>query len=238
MRRPNHQASAAGFTLIEAMASVALTATTMLALGWVVGQWLPNWQHGFVALQGADLLSLALDRLGEDLSAAEWVTPWGDAPGPLFDGEASSVIFVRSAIGPNARQHLEVVRIAGGSDDRGRAVTRTVASFYPTARGRPGLPFKFADPVALVRAPLQVTFAYAGPDRVWAQRWKDQERLPESIKITVRDPASRTLVASTAVRVKVTAGVLSANAGAPANTDAGQTGPAGAPANSAPASTQ
>lgn len=238
MRRPTHDTSAAGFTLIEAMASVALTATTVLALSWVVGQWIPNWRRGFVALQGADLLSLALDRMGEDLSAAEWVTPWGDAPGPFFEGEASSVIFVRSAIGPNARPHLEVVRIAEGSDDRGRAVTRTSASFAPTARGRPAAPFKFAGPVALIRAPLQAKFEYAGPDRVWSQRWRDQERLPEAIRISVQDPKSRTLVASTAVRVKVTAGVPAASPGGAAKTPADQAGPAGAAADSTPPSTQ
>ncbi len=207
MRRTTFCSRINGFSLIEAMAALALTATIIVALGAAAGQWLPNWRHGFVALQGADLLSLALDRIGEDLSAAEWVTPWGDAPGPLFEGEASSVVFVRSAIGPNARPHLEVVRIAEGSDDRGPALTRTAALFYPTARGRPGLPFKFADPVALIRAPLQVTFAYAGPDRVWAQRWRGQERLPEAIRISVQDPATRSLLAQTAVRVKVTAGV-------------------------------
>jgi general secretion pathway protein J len=215
------------------MASLALTATTVLALGWVVGQWLPNWRRGFVALQEADLISLALDRVGEDLSAAEWVTPWGEAPGPLFEGEASSVIFVRSAVGPNVRPHLEVVRIAEGSDDRGRAVTRTVARFVPAARGRPALPFTFANPVALFRAPLRVTFAYAGPDRVWAQRWRDQERLPEAVRITVQDPASRSLLAQTAMRVKVTAGASApqqpTTAGAPKQPTSDAAQPAAGP---------
>lgn len=206
MRRTTPGSETAGFSLIEAMAALVLTATIVAALGAVTGQWLPNWRRGFVALQRADLLGLALDRVAEDLSAAEWVTPWGDAPGPLFEGEASSVVFVRSAVGPNARPHLEVVRFAEGSDDRGLALTRTAARFAPTARGGPALPFTFADPVALVRAPLQVTFAYAGRDRVWTQSWRGQKRLPEAIRITVQDPGRRPLL-GTAVLVKVTSAV-------------------------------
>ena len=226
MSRPKPVALIAGFTLIEAMAAIALTATIVLALGWIVGEWLPNWHHGFVALQRADLISLDLERIAEDLSAAEYVTPWGDAPGPLFQGEASSVTFVRSAIGPNARPHLEVIHIAEASDDRGRVLTRTGARFAPAALGRPGRPFAYADPVALIRAPLRVSFAYAGPERIWAERWRDQERLPDVIRITVRDAAGRAVAASTAVRVRVTAGVQE---GPPTAASAQPTVPTGAP---------
>jgi general secretion pathway protein J len=142
---------------------------------------------------------------------------------------------VRSAIGPNERPHLEVIRFAEASDDRGRALTRTEARFAPVARGRPAQPFAYADPVALIRAPLQVSFAYAGPDRVWAQRWKDQERLPEAIRITVRDPASRTVVASTAERVRVTAAV-STGKGQPTNGSAEPTPPTSSPSPTTPQS--
>jgi len=194
-----------GFSLLEAVAAVALMATIILALSSVTGQWLPNWRRGFVDLQRVDLVGVGLERLLADLSVAEYVTPWGDAPGPLFDGDASSVVFVRSAIGPNAPPQLEVVRIAEGSDDRGPALIRTRARFAPVARGRPAQPFAFADPVALLRAPFSVSFAYAGPDHTWAERWKNEDRLPEAIKVTVMDSAGRAQAASTIVRLKITA---------------------------------
>jgi len=194
-----------GFSLVEAVAAVALMATIMLALSSITGQWLPNWRRGFVDLQEVDLVGLGLERLLADLSVAEYVTPWSDAPGPLFDGDASSVVFVRSAIGPNAHPHLEVVRIAEASDARGRALIRTRASFAPVARGRPAQPFAFADPVALLRAPFNVSFAYAGPDHTWADRWQGEDRLPEAIKVTIRDSKGRAQPASTIVRLKITA---------------------------------
>ena len=194
-----------GFSLLEAIAAVALTATILLALSSITGIWLPNWRRGFADLQQADLVGEGLERLLEDLSVAEYVTPWGDAPGPLFEGDPASIVFVRSAIGPNARPELEVVRIAAGSDDRGPALMRTRAPFAPSAQGGPEQPLAFGDPVALVRAPYRIAFAFAGAVQVWAQRWKKEERLPAAIRVTLVDASGKRQPMSTIVRLKHTA---------------------------------
>jgi len=237
MRRAKPEARVAGFSLIEAMAALALTATIVMALAAVTGQWLPNWRRGFVDLQRADLLGVGLERIVEDVSAAEYVTPRSDAPNPLFEGDSSTVIFVRSAIGPNSYPHLEVVRLGQTEDDRGLALTRTRAPFAPAAPGTSAQSFAFGDGVALVRAPFRVSFAYGGPDRVWVDSWKNKQRLPDAVRITVRDAGgNRVLGASTAVRVKVTApGVpkLEAQANA-ANAPAAATTSAPQPAGPAP----
>jgi general secretion pathway protein J len=127
----------------------------------------------------------------------------------LFEGDASSVIFVRSAIGPDAYPHLETVRLAEIKEDRGLAMVRTRARFAPTAprpAGTPAGPIAFGDPVTLIRAPFHISFAYAGPDRVWLPSWKGREQLPEAVRISVRDTiANRVLSASTVARVRVTA---------------------------------
>ena len=58
----------------------------------------------------------------------------------------------------------------------------------------------------LVRAPFRITFAYAGPDRRWIDAWRSVNRLPDAVRVTVRDAASeRVLAASTAVRLNVAA---------------------------------
>ena len=206
MKRANSDSLVAGFSLIEAMATLALTATIILALSSVAGQWLPNWRRGFVDLQRADLLGVGLERLVDDLSAAEYVTRSAGAPAPLFEGDASSVMFVRSAIGPDAYPHLEIVRLAEIKEDRGLAIVRTRARFAPTAAGAPPQPIAFGDPVTLIRAPFHISFAYAGPDRLWLSSWKGREQLPEAVRISVRDTiANRVLAASTVARVRVTA---------------------------------
>jgi general secretion pathway protein J len=209
MKRANSDSPVAGFSMIEALATLVLTATIILALSSVAGQWLPNWRRGFVDLQRADLLGVGLERLGDDLSAAEYVTPSSGAQAPLFDGDVSSVVFVRSAIGPDAYPHLEIVRLAEIKDDRGLAMVRTRARFAPTAPTAPGAPVQaiaFGDPVTLTRAPFHVSFAYAGPDRLWLPSWRGRKQLPEAVRISVRDTvANRLLSASTVARVRVTA---------------------------------
>jgi general secretion pathway protein J len=193
------------------MLAIALTAAIMLSLATVTSQWLPNWRRAFGNLQSADLLGLGLERIVADVSSAEYVTPNGATPQPLFQGEALSLIFVRSAIGPDSRPHLEVVRLAETIDDRSFAIVRTRAPFTPLPPGVAATNYAFADPVVLVRAPFRVSFAYSGPDGLWVNSWGPNDKLPDAVRVTVRDSANNVaLAASTAARLKVTASGLAA----------------------------
>ena len=203
MRRSRGNSYEAGFTLIEAMASVAVMAAIVATIATLSGQWLPHWRHGLVELQRADLLSLGIERIAADVAAAEYVTANGDTEEPLFDGTPSSITFVRPAIGPGSRARLEIVRIAEIEDGRGFAIVRARKPFAPSADIAPAA---FADPVVLVRAPFRVSFAYAGADRTWMGAWKGNKRLPDAVRLTVRDGANgRVLAASTAFALRVTA---------------------------------
>jgi general secretion pathway protein J len=211
LRFRSARASVAGFTLLEAMLAVALTAAIILAVATVTAQWLPNWRRGFDSLQRADLLSLGLERIVADVSSAEYVAPSGATNQPLFFGETLSLIFVRSAIGPDSMPHLEVVRLAETVDDRGFAIVRTRAPFTPLPRGAAAARYAFADPVVLVRAPFRISFAYSGPDGVWVNSWGPRDWLPDAVRITVRNwPSDQVLAASTVTRLKVTANGLAA----------------------------
>jgi general secretion pathway protein J len=134
------------------------------------------------------------------------VTQSGGAVALLFNGAASSVIFVRSAIGPNTYPHLEYVRLTEAKDDHGFSMVRTRAPFTPPSASGSVQPVVFKDPVVLVRAPFRISFSYAGgDDRVWLEEWQNQNLLPDAVRITVRDGRDRPMAASTAVRVRVTA---------------------------------
>jgi general secretion pathway protein J len=203
--RPRRDArNVAGFTLIEMLIATALMVAILSALATVTAQWLPNWNRGFARVQRTELASVGLERIVADLAAAEFILPFGKAKTPLFEGAELSVTFVRSALGPNTRPGLEIVRIAETADQRGLAMVRQSAPFWPLAPDGSGAPPRFGDPVVLVRAPYRVSLSYAGPDRVWRGTWGGVPTLPTAVRVLLRDAAtSQTLAVSTAATVHV-----------------------------------
>ena len=157
-----------GFTLIEALAALALTGLILSALASLTAQWLPNWNRGFDRIQSSELIGISMQRIAADLAAAEFVPASRASKKPLFEGTALSVTFVRTALGPNAGTGLDVVRL-GETTDQGRLVmVRSRAPFTPVAVGvSPSEHIHVADPVVLLRPPLRMSFAYAGPDRLF-----------------------------------------------------------------------
>ena len=62
----------------------------------------------------------------------------------------------------------------------------------------------FGDPVVLLRKPFRLSFAYAGPDRIWKTTWRGADKLPAMIRLTVRDAGTeRVLSVSTITPVHV-----------------------------------
>ncbi|HWM46432.1 MAG TPA: hypothetical protein VNR11_05900 [Xanthobacteraceae bacterium] len=196
--------STGGFTLFEALIAVALMGLILGVLATLTAQWLPNWHRGLAQVQRNEQVAVALDRLVADLSAAEYVS-LNRASQPSFDGGPLSVIFVRTAIGPNTRPGLEIVRIAETADGAGRTLVRTRAPFAPTEPGNVVLDrLPFRDPVVLLRAPLGVTFAYAGRDGIWLDAWRGSSELPRAVRFLVRDMVrERPLAVSTATAIHV-----------------------------------
>ena len=192
-------AGEAGFTLIEVLVATLLMTVILAALATVTAQWLPNWNRGMARVQRAERLALGLDRIVADLSVAEMVPINGDAKVPLFEGSELAVTFVRTAVGPNTRPGLEIIRLVEKADSKGLVLVRERASFSP----RPSdAQIRFADSVVLIPPPFRVTFSYAGPDQVWQPDWRGQMQLPDKIRIAVRNSATGQLLgASSAILV-------------------------------------
>ncbi|MGC2776749.1 MAG: type II secretion system protein [Bradyrhizobium sp.] len=193
--RPNNAQS--GFTLIEALVALALMGLLVSTLLAITSQWLPNWDRGLHRIQRSEAVSVALDRISADIAASEFIRPDGQAKSVLFDGSDASITLARTSLGPNGGRGLDMVRIAETGDGDGAALTRTRATFAPggaTARN-------FAEPVVLLRAPYRVTFAYAGADRVWKPSWRNAERLPAAVLVTVRDARGGSVLSMSRIAV-------------------------------------
>jgi general secretion pathway protein J len=180
-------ADQAGFTLIEVLVATLLMTVILAALATVTSQWLPNWNRGMAQVQRAERLAMGLERIAADLSVAEMVPINGDAKVPLFEGSELAVTFVRTAVGPNARPGLEIIRFIEKADDQGLALVRERVPFAPMPSDAQ---IRFADQVVLIRLPFRVTFSYAGPDQVWQPDWRGRMQLPDMIRIAVRDSAT------------------------------------------------
>jgi general secretion pathway protein J len=197
MKRPHREAES-GFTLLEALASVAVVGLVLMAIGAVAGEWLPHWRHGFAAAENADLIAQALDRMAADLAAAEYAHLDPETDTPLFRGAVDAVAFVRSSSGPGASPGLEVIRIGAVSTPKGVETQRAHTKFAPGAIGA------FRDGATLLRPPFRLALAYAGPDGHWLASWSGGKTLPRAVRLTVSG-ANGDTVASSAVSMKVTA---------------------------------
>lgn len=219
--------SNAGFTMFEALVALAVMGLVLGVIASVTGSWLPPWNRGLLQIQRNEQVTIALDRLAADVAAAEFVTPNRDRTAALFRGDESSIVFVRSALGPNNRAGLEIVRIAETTDRDGRVLVRHRAPFVLLPTGDPAVdPIPFRDPVVLLRAPLRITFAYAGPRGDWFVNWPAWAGLPTTVRFDVRD-AEGTVVLSTATRVRANTAAPqpeAANDARPADNQAAENG--------------
>ena len=197
------RAGEAGFTLIEVLMATLLMTVILAALATVTSQWLPNWNRGMARVQSSERLAMGLDRIVADLAVAKMMPINGDAKAPLFEGTELAVTFLRTAVGPNSRPGLEVVRLIEKADSQGLAMVRERARFAPMPSDGQ---IRFADQVVLIRSPLRVTFSYAGPDHVWQPDWRGQMELPDMVRVTVRDGTTgQVLAVSRAAMVHVNA---------------------------------
>jgi general secretion pathway protein J len=199
MRMPaDRRAKEGGFTLIESLVALALTGLVLSALANLTAQWLPNWNRGLDRIQRSEMIGITLQRIADDLAAAEYVPVGGSDTQPLFAGTEQSVTFVRTSIGPNAGLGLDVVRLSETTDREGLTTVRSRTPFRPLPPESVAGQLHFGEPVLLLRAPFRLSFAYAGEDQTWQSSWKGSDKLPAKIRVTVRDTNSTRAISTVA----------------------------------------
>ncbi|HVX78694.1 MAG TPA: prepilin-type N-terminal cleavage/methylation domain-containing protein [Bradyrhizobium sp.] len=199
------RAGEAGFTLIETIVALALMGLVLSALVTITAQWLPNWNRGLGRIQRSEAIGIAMQRIADDLAAAEYVPANRDTHKPLFEGSELSVTFVRTAFGPDAGPGLDIVRIGETTERHKFLAVRSRSRFAPLPSATSlSEQVQFGDPVVLLRSPYRLSFAYAAPDRIWKTTWHGADKLPAMVRLTVRDASSeRVLSVSTIAPIHV-----------------------------------
>lgn len=180
MRRTAHRR--AGFTLLEALVSLVLATMLFAGLALYTGTWSRQWQ-GLVARGGEeDTIAVVLDRMVEDLEAAQ--PAYDDSGGVRFEGGPEQVTFLRPALGYNARAGLDETTYSVGVIGRTRAIIRSRRDFGLPDAGR-------GEELPLIRGALSLSLSYAGPDGVLSPQWNDPRRLPAVVRVEISASAPR-----------------------------------------------
>ncbi len=113
------------------------------------------------------MIGIALQRIGADLAAAEYVPANRESRHPLFDGSELSVTFVRTSLGPNAGPGLDVVRLGETTDRQEFVTVRSRTRFTPLPPGFVAVgasAFRRSGRAAARAVPAVVCLCGPGPD--------------------------------------------------------------------------
>jgi general secretion pathway protein J len=166
-----------GFSLIEALAALAMSAMLFAAVAQFTGVWFTRWRDIVMTTGRQDQVLVVLDRITDDIEAAVPVFGPNGAPQLLFDGRADRLTFARHALGFNQRGGVDAVTYAMGDAGGRRALIRSRRT--ANAQGAAG------EDLPLLRSDVSVAFAYGARDGTELQAWSDPDRLPSFIRVTL-----------------------------------------------------
>lgn len=172
-----------GFTLIEALASLVLATMLFGGLALYTGTWLPHWQGIIVRGGLEDTVAVVLDRMVEDLEAAQPSYAKSEGTAVVdFAGHTSEVTFVRPALGYEPRAGLDRVTYLMGRDGTRQALIRARRDYVMDEDG---------EELPLLRGDLKLLFSYAGPDGDLGPEWASRNRMPSLVRIEISGNSPR-----------------------------------------------
>lgn len=208
MKRRN-RALRRGFTLLEALLALLLGSILFAGISLYTGSWLTRWQELISAGSHLDTVAIVLDRLVEDLEAAQPLPGAQDADEDdpiLFEGDAETVTFLRPALGFNARAGIDRITYLRTSVGGKTAIVRSRRDYGDDRSGGEDLP--------LVRGKIALAFSYTDADGETSSEWRDQTTLPRLINVEISgaDPRPWKQYAVARLRVEMPASCGTAEA--------------------------
>lgn len=173
-----------GFTLVEAVLALVLATLLFGGIALYTGSWARQWQRIVERGGRHDTVAVVLDRIVEDLEAAQPVlveTPQGASVG--FEGAPDSVVFLRPALGFDARAGLDRITYVNTQMAGEAAITRLRRDYGGLDRGGEDLP--------LMRGAARLRFSYADENGALSSTWNDPRVLPALIRVEIAGDSPR-----------------------------------------------
>jgi hypothetical protein len=185
-----------GFTLIEALAMLAIGSVLIVATTTLVHDVARNFDRGTRGASDGERLMLVVERLAQDFGSARYVL-WDTANGPsvAFSADSASgdapakVVFVGSSGVMSGPQGDEVVTLTIEPDDGATRLVRRRAAWTGShmvfEHVTPG------DPVVLLDGKVDIAFVFGrvAPNGAlqWSDNWADHSAMPRFVRLILRD---------------------------------------------------
>ena len=200
MQRGRARAGCDGFTLVEALAALAIASVIIIASTALIHNVALFFDRGTRGVTEAERLMLAVERLAGDFSAARFVSRrTEDGIAAAFAAEQAtserpaSIVFVgagRAALGPRADDDLISLMVEEDGEVR-RLVRRRATWPGPRSRFEDVTP---QDPVVLIEGKLDISFVFGRvtPDGAlaWYASWAGEWVPPRYVRLILRDRAT------------------------------------------------
>ncbi len=169
-----------GFSLLEALLALLLASILFAGISLYTGSWLKRWQELIGAGSHLDTVAIVIDRLVEDLEAAQPLPETEDAEedDPIFfEGDAETVTFLRPALGFNARAGIDRITYLRTNLNGSAAIVRSRRDYGDERSAGEDLP--------LIRGRIALSFSYTDDEGETSSEWHDRTTLPKVINVEI-----------------------------------------------------
>lgn len=184
----------AGFTLLEILAALAVTATVLLATIGLLRSLTFTFDRGVRRVDTAEQLVLAVERLSQDIASTRYSQrEAGGALVALLTGMRDRLSFLaRAGVGLRAGEEEAIALTVETTQGSTKLVRRRAA--WPGGGHARLEDQAFGNPVVLIEGDVEIALAYGRIDSkgglVWADSWVNQPTLPRYVRLTVRERAT------------------------------------------------